>query len=271
MAFLALFGRDEDHAVGSTGTVDGRRTGVLEDLDRLNVVGVEVGERALGAVDDHKRRAGAVERSTAAENDGRRSARVTGDLLHAEASHGAGEGLSRIGVHTGGDYVFLDGSDGVRYLGAELAAAVGSNHGLGQHFVVFCQHDTNRLAVPDNFLRYIADAGDYEDVPFLGIRLHEVAVEVGHGAEGDGLSLDEDGSADHAQALRVEDDTPASLILLCASRDSRFCRIEVPSRQQKAACQQDERSHFQKSFHKVLFLVNEKLLHCWFLFNHFQA
>ena len=254
MAFLAPFGGHEDHAVGGTGTVDGRCTGVLEDLHRFDIVRVDVAEAgALGAVNDDQRRTRTVQRGTATEHDARRGTRVTGSLGYVKTCHGTGKGLRRVGVHTGGQRLFLHGGDGVRHLRTELAATISGNHRFLKHFVVFGKDDADRLAVENDFLCHVADAGDHEDISLLGVRLHEIAVEVGHGAQRDGLSLDEDGSTDHTQALCVENDTPADLILLSVRSDSRFSSVELAPRQQKAACQQGERSHFQKSFHKVMF------------------
>ena len=45
LAVAALLGGDDDHAVGAARTVDGRRGGVFQHLDRLDVVGVDVGQR----------------------------------------------------------------------------------------------------------------------------------------------------------------------------------------------------------------------------------
>ena len=61
LAFLTLLGGDEDDAVGGTGAVDGGGGSVLEDVDALDVAGVDavktvVGGTALYTVDDEERR-----------------------------------------------------------------------------------------------------------------------------------------------------------------------------------------------------------------------
>ena len=60
---LSLFGRHENHAVGTTRTVDGRGRGVLQDVDGLNVAGVQGLKRRtkrtgdIGDIGDKKRSA----------------------------------------------------------------------------------------------------------------------------------------------------------------------------------------------------------------------
>ena len=204
VAFLAALGGHEDHAVRRTGTVDGGRTGVLEDFDGLDVVRVDVTEAGtLGTVDDDERGTGPVEVGTAAENHRRGGARVTGGLPDGEAGNGTGEGLGRVRMHTGGEDVLLDGGDGVRHLRAELAAAVGGNHRLFEEVLVVGHHDVERTAVPGNLSRGVTDAGDDEDVAHLRIRLDELTLDVRHHAGGDGSSLDQDGGHDDRLALCV--------------------------------------------------------------------
>ena len=68
LAFLAALGGDEDDARRTLRTVNGRRRGVLQDGDALDVIGVELDERALDAVHQHQRRT-AVQRQGAADGD----------------------------------------------------------------------------------------------------------------------------------------------------------------------------------------------------------
>ena len=57
LAFPAFLGRDDNHAIGCTGAVNTRRSGIFQHLDGLDVVAVEFVHAALGrhAVDDIKR------------------------------------------------------------------------------------------------------------------------------------------------------------------------------------------------------------------------
>ena len=56
LAGLALLGGHQDHTVGSTGTVDGCRCSILQDIDALDVVGVDAVKVATCyTVDDVKR------------------------------------------------------------------------------------------------------------------------------------------------------------------------------------------------------------------------
>ena len=75
------FGGDEDDAVGAARTVDRRRGGVLEDGYARDVVGVDVVQVVDGvhhAVDDDQRFVRGVDRTRAADTDGRGGARFAG-------------------------------------------------------------------------------------------------------------------------------------------------------------------------------------------------
>ena len=58
LAALAVLGGDEHYAVGTTRTVDGRRGGVLEDFNRLDVVGVDGVDVVGSHTIDHIERVG---------------------------------------------------------------------------------------------------------------------------------------------------------------------------------------------------------------------
>ena len=66
LARAARLGGDEHHAVGAAVAVDGARGGVLQHRHRLDVVGIDVADRAFEAVDDDQR-GRVVERSDAAD------------------------------------------------------------------------------------------------------------------------------------------------------------------------------------------------------------
>ena len=72
----AVLGGDQDDAEGCAGAVDGCRRSVLDDRDRLHVVGVDAVQVAHHAVDQHER-VGRVDRVDAADVDRRRAAGFT--------------------------------------------------------------------------------------------------------------------------------------------------------------------------------------------------
>ena len=58
---VTLLGGHQNHAVRRAGSVNTRRSGVLQDLDRLDVVRIESGHLAANAVHDDDRRIGLVD------------------------------------------------------------------------------------------------------------------------------------------------------------------------------------------------------------------
>src|SRR3712207_5016618 len=71
-AGLALLGADDDHAVGRTATIDGRRGGVFQYLNVVNVVGREVVDVVnRHSVDHVEWVVGTVERRSTTHTDGR--------------------------------------------------------------------------------------------------------------------------------------------------------------------------------------------------------
>ena len=68
LAGLTALGRHDDNTVGTTGTVDGRREGILQHVDRGNVRSRDVGDALHGeAVDDVERRVVLRDRTAAAD------------------------------------------------------------------------------------------------------------------------------------------------------------------------------------------------------------
>ena len=56
LALLGFLGGDDDNTIGTLRTVDGCRRGILQDVDSLNIVGVQVAHRAtLYTVNDNQR------------------------------------------------------------------------------------------------------------------------------------------------------------------------------------------------------------------------
>ena len=128
---LTGFGRHHHHTVGRTRTVDGRRRGILEHLDRLDVrVGEVVDVVDLEPVDDVERRSVTVDRPHTAHLDvetGTRSTVRSSDLHTGDL---ASEGLHhRTGLEAF-DILRGDRSDRTRQVAA-LHGAVTHDH----HFV----------------------------------------------------------------------------------------------------------------------------------------
>ena len=97
LVVAAALGGHQDDAVRCLGAVDGRRGGILQHVDRRDVVGVDGREVALDAVDQHQRRVGAVDRRTAADLVGEAAAGREVGLRDAQAGDLALEALARAG------------------------------------------------------------------------------------------------------------------------------------------------------------------------------
>ena len=71
LALFGLFGRNQDNAVGAAGAVDGRRGRVFQHVDRLDVPGVDRGQRFVvgNAVEDDQRVVAGIARAGAAYAD----------------------------------------------------------------------------------------------------------------------------------------------------------------------------------------------------------
>ena len=212
VTFLTPLGGNEDNAVGGTGTVDGGGTGILENFHGFDVGGIQVRHAALGAVHNHQGTSAAAHGGTAAEDDGGTGTGVTGSLLDTQTGHGTGQGLGRIGVHTGGKGLFLDGGDGVGHLGAKLAAAVGGYHRLVQKVGILLQGNSQRLSVPYNLHGGVTNGGNHQNISGLCVRLDKITVKVGNGTCGDRCALDENGSGNDGLSLSVDDLTGAAVL-----------------------------------------------------------
>ena len=71
LALSGLFGRNQDNAVGAAGAVDGRRGRVFQHVDRLDVPGVDRGQRFVvgNAVENDQRVVAGIARAGAAYAD----------------------------------------------------------------------------------------------------------------------------------------------------------------------------------------------------------
>ena len=184
--FLCLARGDENHAVGSTRTVDGRRRSIFEHLHRndvlrvdlLQIAGVAPGE----SVDDHQRGIRTVERRVTADTHRRRSSGILRGVDHLHAGHAAlQQSVDRVGGNVG-EFLGLDRGHGARQV-ALLDLSVTHDHHFVHRRSLFHQHDIERGAAADlHRLRFITDEIDGQ----TGVRRHsgqrESPVGTGRGA-----------------------------------------------------------------------------------------
>ena len=180
LAFGAGLGGHEDHAVGRAGAIDGGGSGVLEDVDALDVAGVDVVDAAGRHPVHDVERGRVVDGADTADDDrgaGARGAGVLGDLdtgghaLEHVVHPVLGLDLQVIGGHRG---------DGGRHHGLFLDT-VADDHGFLEHLGVILEDDLHILcSVVDDYLGDIADAGNLHGGACTGGQ-GEIAVHTRHG------------------------------------------------------------------------------------------
>ena len=164
---LSLFagaGGHEDHAVGGTCTVDGGRGGVLQDFDRLDVIGVEVVDTSIDRHSIHNvERVGVVDGADTTDLDlgsGTGLARGLGDLDTGDLA------LDGIVDGRGADLVegvAVDLRDGGGY-DAFLLDTVTDHDCLVEQLGVIFQDDLQFLLLRDrDRTGHVADAGHFQD------------------------------------------------------------------------------------------------------------
>ena len=194
-ALAALHGGDDDHAVGTARTVDGGCRGVLQDVHRLDVGGVDVGElpHEGDAVEHDERVVGGRERALTADADLHLGTRLRAGLRHEHTGHAALQCLGSVG---GSHLIELLAADVGHRTGDGLAAlrAIANHHHLIEAAALVLElHVDGRLRAHTDFLSHIANVAHHEG----GSRLHRervAAVHVGHGAVAGALL--HDGGAD---------------------------------------------------------------------------
>ena len=179
-------GGDEHYAVGAAVAVDGARGGVFEHRHRLDVIGADVGDRALEAIDDDQRRR-VVERSDAA--DAHQHPFLSG-LSRGLRDHQSGvHALQELGGRGHGPRLGLLGVVDRRHGAGDVHALLDA---VSDHHEVF---DKVRLG----FQRYVdAGAGAYADL-LRGVS--EVAYHEGFVRRGDDLELAVRGGAHAAGCI----------------------------------------------------------------------
>ena len=204
-AFLALLGRDDDHAVGGLGAVDRGRGSIAQDVDRLDVVRRHEREvHARNAVHDVVRLHGGsrAEGGGAAQRDAGGTVRVA-RLGNHETGHLALQQGCGIGVNTHVQIIRLDRGDRGRDVPAGRAA-VADHHHIVQEVVVLLERDIDDPGMGNEFLFGKADERDHERGAFAH-RDDILAIQVGHDAVGRPF-LEHTGSGEGLSEL-VADDT----------------------------------------------------------------
>ena len=197
LSLRPLLRGDEDDAVGGAGSVDGGGGGVLQDGNLVDVVGVQVRERALDAVDDHERVV-VVHRVETTDVHRRGAARGGRTLLDDEARRGALEAFQDVGDGLALELLGGDGGHGTGQVDL-LLDTVTDDDRVVQEEILLREFDVEvRTALDGDLFRLIADGRHDKDVLRCG-QEGEEAVHVGHRA--DGRALDEDRGADHGFAV----------------------------------------------------------------------
>ena len=192
LAFPGLFRSDEDHAVGALRSVDGRRGGILQNVDRLDVARVDRGERlVVGNTVEHDQRVVArVGRTRAADAD---RTSVDADAGHTDQAGGqvvcrnAGDLFGRYRSHRSGDVLTLHGR-------------IARHHDIFQTDHVLAQRHVDSCARPDLFLlRHHSEEAEFQFVvasdPFDAVgargvgRYAERTAHDGHGRSGNRIAL----------------------------------------------------------------------------------
>ena len=129
LGVLRVFRGDEHHAEGGTGAVNGRRGRILEDGDALDVIGVEQGRIALGAVDEHQGAAAAADGCRTTDVVVRALARLAVFNVDVEVGDGTEEHLGGVGRRTASESLFRHLVDGASKVGF-LHGAIGHHHDI---------------------------------------------------------------------------------------------------------------------------------------------
>ena len=98
-ALATLDSSDDDDTVGTTGTIDGRCGCILQDIHRLDVCGVDVGELSHEryTVEHYQRVVACAQRALTTDTDLHFCTRLRVCLSHEHTSHTTLESLSSIG------------------------------------------------------------------------------------------------------------------------------------------------------------------------------
>ena len=209
MALGALLRRDDDNAVGSTGTVDGGCRCVLEDGEGLDVFRVDGGQRVAHAgdavigngqtVDDVERVVGGVEGRAATDTDCSAGARHTGTGSDDDTRALTAEEVGGSRDDTLVDFVGLDGRDGTGKV-TLLDGTVADDDDFVEEVGVIHEGDGRRDLTGRESLRGKAHAADFHDGVRTGNHQDVVAVQTRRDTVGRSL-FENDGAHDRAELV----------------------------------------------------------------------
>lgn len=205
MALLGSLGRQQDDAEGSAGAVDGRRRGVLQHGDRLDVVGVDRRHVGLHAVDQHEGRTAGTDRVLgAADADRGRTVGLAVGEGHRQSRNGALERTGDAHRRTGAllkrlGREGLDGTDDV----AAFLDAVADDHDLLEAGVVLLERDVDTGLVADGpGLGFVTDVAECQGFVLRSLDRVET---VGVGRRTASGAGNDDGGAEDGISLVVFD------------------------------------------------------------------
>ena len=176
----ALLGGDEHHAVGGAGTVQGGGGSVFQDRDRLDVIGVDVGDRSVkrNAVHHIKRGAVRVDGTETADTDAAGGTRLAGCGGELHAGGDTFKGVGGVGHRTDFQLLAVKGSGGSGKVFL-VDRTVGDHHGLFDTLRIGSQQDVDYVAAfHGGFLVEVADgtedqhgiAGDVDGIVTFRVR-----------------------------------------------------------------------------------------------------
>ena len=164
LAGNTLIGGDQDHAVGTAGTVDGRGGSILEDVHALDVAGGNIGEGAheRHAVQHDQRIVGSGQGTVATDADLKAGARTGAGLGHLHAGHSAVQGAGEVtGSHLA-EVVTAHRSDGTGHVRLTGGAVTDHDDGV-QSLGVVREDDVDlRASLHGHALGRITHARDLE-------------------------------------------------------------------------------------------------------------
>ena len=237
LAGLRLLRGHEDNAIGSAGTVDGGGGSVLQDLDALDILGIEPAEVGVGAVldtvDNPQRVGVAVHGSDTADADAVTAGRVTGRLGDDHTGSGALQTLGKGGRNALQHGLGVNGCDRTGHV-ALLLGTVTDHHGLLKEHIILLEDEINRALSPSegDFLVGIADAGGDEGGIGRNVRNCKGSVGVG-GSTDRGRTLHKHARGDDGFAVSVLNRTCDSVLGKCGDacaqreQDGHECRFKM--------------------------------------------
>ena len=205
--FQSALGRDENHTISGTHTIDGGRSGILQHGDALDILGRQfrhLADGALDTVDENHRvvlRCIAQRSHTAHADFG---IVVTG-LCTVQLQHNAWQAalqqVRRVGNGQVAHFREVNGGHRTRQVGF-LRCAVADDHHLIQGFHVFVEGDVERFAGTEVY--FLRTEAHIRDVELAGVDAfqRELTVEIGHCAAVGAHDLD--GGADDGLTVVVD-------------------------------------------------------------------